>query len=171
MTGEDFIHVGHINGVHGVRGWVKVYSDTRPKGNIFDYAPWWLETRQGWREFKILESRPQGKGLVARFEGLDDRDQALLLVNCKIGVKPGQLPKAEAGEYYWADLVGLEVINTSGESFGKVAEMLETGGHDVVLVKGEGGEHLIPFVQDVYILNVDLKEGKLKVDWEQDYSE
>ncbi len=171
MAAEELIHVGHINGVHGVRGWVKLYSETRPKENILSYSPLMIETKQGWREFKVLDGRPQGKGLVARLEGLDDRDQALLLVNCKIGIKPEQLPEAEEGEYYWADLVGLEVLNNSNLSFGKVTEMLETGVHDVMVVEGETGNTLIPFVQQVYILDVDLTEGIVKVDWEQDYSE
>ncbi len=174
MDDKEFIQIGHINGVHGVRGWVKIFSDTRPKENIFNYTPWWVETRQGWREVKRTDSRPQGKGLVAQFEGLDDRDQALLWVNCKIGIKPEQLPEAKEGEYYWADLIGLEVVNPEGEFLGKVFELLETGGHDVMVVRGEEGEHLIPFVPKVYILNVDLgtdtEPGKIEVDWQQDYS-
>jgi len=174
MDEKDFIQIGHINGVYGVRGWVKIFSDTRPREAIFDYSPWWIETREGWRQVKLASSRSQGKGLVAQIEGLDDRDQALLWVNCKIAIKPDQLPETEADEYYWSDLIGLDVVNSEGIRFGKVSELLETGGHDVMVVKGEEGEHLIPFVPKVYILDVDLgtdtETGKIEVDWQQDFS-
>ncbi len=171
MADEAFIQLGYINGVYGIKGWVKVFSDTRPRDNIFSYIPWWIETGQGWREFKVETARQQGKGLIAKFTGLDNRDEALLLTNCKIGIKPEQLPEADENEYYWSDLIGLEVVNPEGYRFGKVSELLETGGHDVLSVTGKKGPLLIPFVPGVYILKVDLSAGKIEVDWEQDYSE
>jgi 16S rRNA processing protein RimM len=166
---QSLFQVGHINGVYGVKGWVKIFSDTRPRENIFSYSPWWIELKQGWREISVVNSRMQGKGLVAQIEGIDDRDQALELVSCKIVVSRDQLPAPDEDEYYWSDLMGLEVINLSGESLGKVKELLETGGHDVLVVESETDQHLIPFVPQVYILDVDLDSGKIKVDWGLDY--
>lgn len=166
---QSLFQVGHINGVYGVKGWVKVFSDTRPRENIFSYSPWWIELKEGWREISIINSRIQGKGLVAQIEGIDDRDQALGLLSCKIGVSRDQLPAPDEDEYYWSDLVGLEVINLADESFGNVKELLETGGHDVLVVESKTGQLLIPFVPKVYILDVDLDSGQIKVDWDLNY--
>ncbi len=170
MAEDGFIHLGYINGVFGVKGWVKVFSDTRPRENIFSYSPLWFQTREGWREYKVVSARQQGKGLAAQFENLSDREQAELLVNCKIGIKPEQLPETTDNEFYWSDLIGLKVINSSGESFGRVAELLETNAHDVMVVKDDQQQHLIPYVSEVYILKVDIEAGTIEVDWQQDYS-
>ncbi|MFK8069044.1 MAG: ribosome maturation factor RimM [Gammaproteobacteria bacterium] len=170
MAEDEFIYLGHINGVFGVKGWVKVFSDTRPRENIFSYSPIWLQTCEGWREYKVISARSQGKGLVAQFENLSSREQAELLVNYKIGIKPEQLPETGKNEYYWSDLIGLEVLNTSGEVFGKVIELLESNAHDVLVVKNEQQQHLIPYVTGVYVLKVDLEAGSIEVDWQQDYS-
>ncbi|MGB1466292.1 MAG: ribosome maturation factor RimM, partial [Alcanivorax nanhaiticus] len=77
--------VGRILGVHGVQGWVKVFSDTDPRENIQHYQPWHL--KQGgpksggeWKPVKVTGFRPQGKGLIAQLEGITDRNMAAALV-------------------------------------------------------------------------------------------
>lgn len=171
MTEESHLQIGRITGVFGVQGWVKVYSDTQPKENIFEYSPWWVETRTGWRQYSLLDAKPQGKGLVVRLEGCNDRDQAESLVGSRIAITRDQLPETENGEYYWSDLIGLQVINARGEVFGRVIELLETGGYDVMVVQDQQEQHFIPFVPEVYILDVDPESGRIEIDWERDYSE
>ncbi len=162
------IVLGQIVGLYGVRGWVKVFSHSDPKENIFSYAPWQVSHAGKVIEMKVLSWRKQGKGLVAQLEGYDDREQARVLIGSEISISKSQLPKAQKGEYYWADLVGLKVENQDGQDFGKVDHLFDTGANDVVVVKGER-ERLIPFIQGQYILDIDLDAGIMKVDWDPEF--
>ncbi|RME34604.1 MAG: ribosome maturation factor RimM [Gammaproteobacteria bacterium] len=159
------VRIGRISGFHGVHGWVKVYSDTRPPENIFSYDPWLIDTGEGWRELKVAKHRRQGRLLLARFEGLEDRDAVTPLLNCEIAIDPAQLPPPGRDEYYWETLIGLEVVNRDGQSLGRVQGIIETGGHDVLVVAGEK-ERLIPFVGDVYIDAVEPEADRIRVDWD-----
>ena len=171
MQGEqDLIHVGRISGLHGVKGWVKIFSYTDPRDGILKYNPWLVKYAGEWRRLKLMAGRAQGKGVVAQLEGYNDRDLAATLMNCDIAITREQLPKPKRGEYYWIDLVGLDVDNLEGERLGKVVKVMATGANDVLVVDGVNGEELlIPFVQEVYIMNVDLEEKQLTVDWQLDY--
>ncbi|GAB4290429.1 MAG: ribosome maturation factor RimM [Thiohalomonadaceae bacterium] len=161
------IVVGRIAGLFGVRGWVKVYSHTQPLDNILRYSPW-LVLRDGqWLPMKPLAGRLHGKGIVAHIEGCDDRDAAAALVGCDIAIVRSQLPRAEAGEIYWADLIGLQVVTLEGVELGVVDHLLETGANDVVVVRGER-ERLLPYVEQV-IREVDLDSGLLRVDWDPEF--
>lgn len=120
-----------------------------------------------WQALKIAEGKRQGKSVIIRLEGLDDRDEAAALVGAEIGVSRNALPEPEAGKFYWADLEGLTVINQDGSVLGKVSYMLETGTHDVMVIDGEQ-EVLVPFVMDEIVLSVDLQEKQINVDWDWD---
>jgi 16S rRNA processing protein RimM len=156
--------LGCIAGVYGVRGWVKVYSETDPIENIFGYAPWLIEGQPR----QVLEWRRHGKGLVAQLEGFDDRDLARVLVGKAIAIRREQLPPPSADELYWADLEGLEVETREGVLLGRVSHLIETGANDVLVVRGER-ERLLPFVWGQYVLEVDLERGRLRVDWDPDF--
>jgi 16S rRNA processing protein RimM len=117
---------------------------------------------------RVLEGRLQGKAVVVRLEGIEDRDAALALLDSEIRVPRSALPKAEPGEYYWADLEGLEVLLRDGRSLGKVAKMLETPAHDVMVIQGER-ERLVPFVHGAYVQQVDLAAGTITVDWDPEF--
>ncbi|MDH3633798.1 MAG: ribosome maturation factor RimM [Gammaproteobacteria bacterium] len=164
---DDLICVGHILGSQGLKGWVRVFSNTSPRENIVSYGPWYIE--QG-KELKVtsVTGRLQGKNVVARLEGIEDRTQADELIGCRIFIKPEQLPSLEAGEYYWSDLVGLSVETLEGDPLGEVASMMETGADDVMVLKGER-ERLIPFVMDQIVREVDLVNRRLVVDWSPEY--
>jgi 16S rRNA processing protein RimM len=153
--------VGRVSGIFGVRGWVKIYSYTQPKDNIFSYQPWLVNGKV----VQLQDGQVQGKGLVAKLRGYDDREAAALLVGCEIQVE--QLPEANDGEYYWTELVGLQVINQQGIKLGTVSSLLETGAHDVLVLSGER-ERLIPYV-DNFVLSVDISGGEIKVDWDADF--
>jgi len=164
------IVIGKLIGAHGVRGWLKVYSWTQPRENILGYDPWLIRREGEWRSVRLLDGRRQGKSIVARLDGIDDRDQALALRDAEIAIHRDQLRALEDGEYYWSDLIGMEVRNLTGERLGEVVNLMETGVDDVLVVRGEI-ERLVPFVQPQIVKSVDLAAGEIVVDWELDYLE
>ena len=159
--------LGRISGLFGVKGWVKVYSHTRPREAILDYERWFLRQQGDWRLVGIREGKRHGKSVIVHLEGVDDREKAAALIDCDIAVSRNDLPEAEVGTYYWADLEGLQVVHKDGTALGTVAYLLETGANDVLVIEGEK-ERLIPFVADEVILGVDVAKGVIKVDWEWD---
>lgn len=162
------IIAGEVAGAFGVRGWVKVHSYTEPPDNIVDYSPWLIGNEAARQEFKVVSGRRHGSLMVVHLEGVDTRDQALQLSGLHIFVDRSRFEPAKPGEYYWADLIGLEVRTISGISLGTVADMMETGANDVMVVQGER-ERLIPFVVGEFVKSVDLNQGVLIVDWDPDF--
>jgi 16S rRNA processing protein RimM len=164
---DDLICVGHILGSQGIKGWVRVFSNTSPRENIVSYSPWFIE-QGNIHKATVVQGRRQGKNVLARLEGIEDRTQADELTGCRIFINPQQLPRLEAGEYYWSDLVGLAVETEQGEPLGVIASMMETGADDVMVLAGER-ERLIPFVIDQIVREVDLENQRLVVDWLPEY--
>lgn len=162
------IVLGRISGIHGVRGWVKVFSDTEPREQITRYNPILLGRGGQWRETRIEAGRAQGKGVVMKIAGCDDRDAAAALMGDEIAVWRDQLPPLPDGEYYWADLVGLEVVTLDGARLGTVEDLFKTGANDVIVVKGDR-ERLIPYVTGQVVRDVDLEAGVLRVDWDAEF--
>jgi 16S rRNA processing protein RimM len=165
---RERVIVGRITGLYGVRGWVHVHSYTDPRENILEYMPWQLSLKGDWRERTVESARVHGKGVVAKLQGCEDRDQAAVYVGAEIAVARSRLPAPAADEYYWTDLVGLRVISTHGEEFGVVDHLLETGANDVLVVKGER-DRLIPYISGEVVTRVDLDQGVLEVDWDADF--
>ena len=172
MTGKasasEMVALGHISGVFGVRGWVKVFSHTSPASNILSYSPWYLGSEGHWKAFELVEGQAHGKGVVALLAGVRDRDQAALLIGRQIAVYREQFPELDAGDYYWADLEGLRVQTTAGVELGRVKHLFETGANDVLVVEGER-ERLIPYVWGEVIRSVDLEAHLLVVDWDPEF--
>lgn len=167
-TGPDLVTVGKVAGLYGVRGWVKVYSHTEPRDNILKYSPWHLRLRDERWTMEVLEGRRHGKGIVASLTGCEDRDAARRLLGADIRVARSQLPPLAPDDYYWIDLVGLRVVNRDGVELGRVDHLLETGANDVLVVQGDR-ERLIPYVPADVVLQVDLQDGVLRVDWDADF--
>lgn len=142
-----------------------MYSYTQPREAILDYDRWFLKQGGDWRECKVAEGKKHGKGVILRFDGVDDRDQAALFIDSEIAVERGMLPAAEDGRYYWADLEGMQILHRDGTDLGRVAYLLETGSNDV-LVSTSSPERLIPFIVGDVVLDVDLAKGVITVDWE-----
>ncbi|MFT5394825.1 MAG: 16S rRNA processing protein RimM [Gammaproteobacteria bacterium] len=166
---EDPILVGRIGGVYGVRGWLKIESYTRPKENIFTYFPWLIHVDSSWKEVDIEEFQQRGNGrLLVKMTGIDTPEEAREYVHCELAVTQGKLPELSKGEYYWHDLIGLEVFNQDEINLGKVKNIVETGANDVLVIK-KGGENkvktLIPLVMDVFVKRVDLIGKTIHVDW------
>lgn len=162
--------IGRIVGLFGVDGWVKVESYTEPRTRIFRYRPWLLTLAGGERsEIDGAQGRVQGKGLVATLPQVADRDGAAALVGAEIRVPRAALPKPRRGEFYWADLEGLDVFNEEGVAFGKVSHLFSTGANDVIVVRDGEHERMIPFVLERFVRNVDLDQGRMTVAWDADF--
>jgi 16S rRNA processing protein RimM len=112
----------------------------------------------------VLEGRVQGAGIVAHLDGCSNRDQAQALMGATIAVRPEQLPPTRPGEYYWAELEGMQVIDRHGAALGVVSYLFETGANDVMVVQGDR-ERLIPFTKQA-ITAVDCKARVIRVDWD-----
>ena len=160
---SEYIPVGKISGVFGVKGWVKVFSYTDPRDNILEYKPLYVHRHGG--------GQLQGKAVVMSLEKVTDRNQAMTLIGSELAIKRSQLLETDEDEFYWADLVGLTVINAENEKLGIVDHLLETGANDVLVVSGTepDTEYLIPFVLDRTVLKVDLENKQIQVDWQADY--
>lgn len=167
-NGSDFIVVGRVSGLHGVRGWIKVYSHTQPRKNILSYSTWYLKRQGKWQAVELQEGRLHGKAILAHLVDIDDRDLAATLVGSDIAIRREQLSDTAEDEYYWADLIGLEVVTETGIELGKVDSLFETGANDVLVILGER-ERLIPFIPQQVILEVNLSEGRMVVDWDPEF--
>ncbi|MDO8991143.1 MAG: ribosome maturation factor RimM [Sideroxyarcus sp.] len=161
--------MGKVVGAQGLQGWVKVHTFTEYLDSLLDYETWYMGDEQSWRPLEVLEANVHGgKVLIAKLQGIADRTAAEKCKGLLIAVPRESLPEQPEGEYYWSDLIGMSVENLAGEKFGIVQSLLETGANDVLVVKGEGGETLMPFIASV-IQKVDLKDKKIIVDWQADY--
>jgi 16S rRNA processing protein RimM len=169
-AGEKRVRLGRIAGVHGVKGWVKVFSYTAPRGNIVRFRSWILEHGGRHRRVDVEAGHESGKNVLAKLAGISDRDEALALVGADIAVERAALPKCGPGEYYWTDLEGLTVQTTDGTVLGTVERLMETGAHDVIVLAG-AGQRLIPFVAERVVRSVDLEAGVIVVDWDASFWE
>jgi len=165
-----------VTGVFGVRGWIKVFSDTQPRENISSYPIWWLQRSSGeWFKVSVESGKRSGKYVVAKLEGIDDRDAADTIVGCKIAIEPDVLPPLKKGEYYWNDLIGFAVRNLQDQDLGTIRGMLETGAHDLMIVGSETDfetkeDILVPWVKEHFVKSVDVEQQLIVVDWELDWS-
>jgi 16S rRNA processing protein RimM len=168
------IVLGRISAPFGIRGWVKlqVFGDDP---QAWAHMPqWWLAAdEQGpegkWQARQLAECRMHGKGLIVRFAGFEDRSAAENLAGLYVGAPREALPKTAENEFYWADLIGLVVVNQAGEALGRVAELVRTGAHEVLDVRdAAGSQHLLPFVSAV-VKEVDLAARRIRVEWGSDW--
>lgn len=159
--------MGRILGPYGVRGWVKLRTFTETIDSLVDYPSWLVAEGDGWNSVEIEDTQVHAGHLVAKLHGVQDRDQALGLSGRDVAVPREALPPAQEGEFYWADLIGLDVVNQQGEVLGTVEDLLETGANDVLVVQGDR-QRLLPYVQQV-VLGVDLAQKRIRVDWGLDY--
>lgn len=130
------------------------------------------------RFLQMTQVREQGDIVVGTAEGLQDRNDAEALKGARVYVSRSAFPTPDEGEFYWVDLIGLNVVNKEGEALGKVVDLLDTGPHSVLrcVLQGDGDasanaestERLIPFVS-AYIVSVSLVDKRIVADWGLDY--
>jgi 16S rRNA processing protein RimM len=173
---NNYLVIGRVIDVYGLKGWVKVKSFTQPATNFLDYPQCFLSTGKHWQPLKIEAGKMHGKGLVVKFAGYDDRCAAEKLLKHDFAVKTEELAVLEEGDFYWHQLEKLQVfvITDEGERLlGKVDHLLETGSNDVLYIKPcEGSvdkrERLLPYRPEV-VLKVDLAASKMLVDWDVEF--
>jgi len=165
----SMVELGRIGAPHGVKGWVRVHSFTDPADNILNYRQWHVYLRGHCKIIEVLEIQPQRQHYIARLKGYEDRDSAASLTNAEFAVPRTELPPLSSGEYYWMDLIGMTVINETGETLGVIERLFETGSNDVLVVKGETREHYIPYIPEDYVLEVNLESRIMRVSWDPEF--
>ncbi len=165
--------VAQLKKPYGIKGWLWVFSDTDDRSAIFDMQPWWMKTATGMKPLTVKAWREQGTGIVAQFEQVPDRNVAETMNGVTIWVEQNVLPETSADEYYWSDLVGMRVMNEQNEYLGDIAEMFETGAHDIMRVAATSDsldkeERLIPWHKQT-VIQVDTTERTVHVSWLNDY--
>ncbi len=167
------IVLGRIAAPYGIKGWVKLHPFGDDPVAWAEMPRWWLgKMAEGsdWQPMALKELRLHGKGWIARLDGIDDRTAAEKLEGMYVGAPREALPATDEDEFYWGDLIGLEVLNEAGERLGKVASLIEAGANQVLVVKDEAAdkEHLLPFVAEV-VKDVVVAEGRIRVAWGRDW--
>lgn len=165
---QQRVAMGYIKGVFGIKGWLKIAANTEYADSLLDYPEWQLSKNDHRLQVTLESGKVINGELQVKFEGIDDRDEAFALRGYTIEIPRESFSPAEEDEYYWADLVGMTVANTEGINLGTVKNLMETGAHDVLVIDGEHGQKLIPFVSH-YIKNVDTENKTITVDWGLDY--
>lgn len=184
----DAIEVGRIQEAFGIKGWVRIHPHSADTDALFAASEWHLQPPEpkfarGFSAFtgtvtvKVGEIKTHADGIVARLEGVDDRNGAEALKGVRIHVPRSVFPATPEGEYYWVDLIGLRVVNREGVEMGIVRDLMPTGPNSVLVLEfteitAEGkeqlSERLIPFVA-TYVDKVDQAARLITVDWGVDY--
>lgn len=175
----DAIEVGRITDAWGIKGWFKVLPYSADPEALFSSQSWFLlPTEKGVKTFdgvgllKVKEAKIHSGTVVACGLGIDDRSVADALRGARIFISRSSFPTAQKDEYYWVDLIGLDVVNREGVALGQVRDLLTTGPQTVLVIDqlqdGKLLEIMIPFVA-AYIDDVSLSERRILVDWQTDY--
>jgi len=172
----DIIVIGRLGRSFGVKGWQVLQSFTDPPENILQYGPWYLQRKPdgSWQELAKPACQPHKNGHIVRIEHIQNPEDAHTYSGSFIGVTRDALSAVENvidsadAEYFWHDLVGCEVYNLDDVFLGRVNHLIETGAHDVLIVKNDEGNHLIPF-HEPYLQNVDLTAKRISVEWHLDW--
>ncbi len=183
----DAIEVGRILGAWGLKGWVKVQPHASDPKALFSTRRWYIDPPTRHHRpgvvvdrasqptlLRITQAKEHGDGVVAKFDGSDDRASAEAWKGAAVYVPRSSFPTAAIDEYYWVDLIGLAVVNRQGESLGIVSDLIDTGAHCVLRIDTvaadpmQAVERLVPFVA-AYVDDVSLADKRITVDWGLDY--
>ena len=175
----DAVEVARIGDAWGVKGWIKVLPFSADPQALFSSKRWYVQaSERGPRAFdgsamlRVRQAREHSGAVVAQIDGIDDRAAAEMLRGARIFVSRSSFPTTSTDEYYWVDLIGLEVVNRQGEALGQVQELLQTAAQTVLVLRYSSGdawlERMIPFVS-AHVDAVDLEHRRITVDWQADY--
>ena len=180
---SDLVLVGHITGAYGVQGWVRIHPYSADADALLHAKTWWLGKSaapgkvepETFHDVEKLEAKIHGDDVVARIMGIAGRDAAEALKGHVVKIARSHFPVLSGNEFYWLDLIGLDVVNLQGEVLGVVADLIDNGAHPILRVvrtdaskSGVEHESLIPFVEH-FVPEVDQKNKKITVDWGLDY--
>lgn len=171
---SEWVVLGELGRVHGLKGWLKLISFTSPVENILDYSCFQVEVGGRFQEIELDEHRRLNKALLVHFKGYDDPETSRQLSGTELTIANKELPQLQRGEFYWHQLLDLRVVNQHEQVLGRVSRLLETGANDVLVVKADresidDRERLIPYLMDSVIIEIDLENRTIRVDWEADY--
>ena len=175
----DAIEVGRIADAWGIKGWFKILPYSASPEALFSSKRWFLQpAEKGPKVFdgtvllRIKEAREHSDTVVASSHEVPDRTAAESLRGARIFVSRASFPTPDNNEYYWVDLLGLDVVNREGLPMGQVKDLMATGPQTVLVLSfeqdGKPQERMIPFVS-AYIDQVDLAARRITVDWQPDY--
>jgi 16S rRNA processing protein RimM len=178
VDSADLVVVGKITSVFGIKGWVKIHSYTEPMENLFAYKECFLQKAGQWQPLEFDDVKYHGKGLIGAIKDVDDREVARLYCQCDIAVPKSEMQELPEDDFYWHQLVGLEVYTDQPDDdsvlLGTVAEMMETGANDVLVVRPskdsiDQRERLIPWLPEQVVKNVDIDQKSISVDWDPEF--
>ena len=176
---QDAVEVGRIADAWGIKGWFKVLPYSASPEALFSSRQWYLLPAEkgavnfsGTLKLRVKEAKDHSGGVVANAHSIEDRGAAEALRGARIFVPRSSFPTAALDEFYWVDLIGLDVVNREGVALGQVTELLSTAAQAVLVMQYRSGEsvleRMIPFVA-VYVDAVDLVARRISVDWQSDY--
>ncbi|SAL65455.1 16S rRNA-processing protein RimM [Caballeronia cordobensis] len=178
---EDAVEVGYIADGYGLKGWVKIMPHANGKQGgdaLLTARRWWLTKGRERKSARCVQSKTHADTIVARLGGCNDRNAAEAFKGYAVHIARSDFPKLDSeDEFYWVDLIGLDVENEAGVALGRVADLIDNGAHSILRIeypasdkdgKPVTGERLIPFV-GVYVKTVDRAAKRIVVDWDADY--
>jgi 16S rRNA processing protein RimM len=160
--------VGRFGRVHGLQGFITVHSFTEPRNNIANYAQWYVNIAQQWQPLEIIKLEKVVKHILVQVAGYKDLEAVAVLTNLDIAIKQEQLPSLLPGEYYWHELIGMQVVSANSFVFGQITEIMPTGSNDVLIVQGER-RHLVPYIPEQVIISIDREKRVIVADWDHDF--
>ncbi len=175
----DLTQVGHVSGAYGIRGGIRITPYSADADALLTIKTWWID-KPSLRPVSVRTAKMHSGDVVATLVDLTDRDEAEALKGAAVQVSRSQFPELPEDEYYWSDLIGLDVVNLQGEALGRVTDMMHNGAQSILRiapVPAETGasepakaapERLVPFV-DQFVKHVDLAAKKITLDWGLDY--
>ena len=175
----DAVEVGRIADAWGIKGWFKVLTYSAAPEALFSSKRWYLQpaergakTFSGTVKLAIREAKEHSDTVVASAQDVDDRTAAEALKGARIFIPRSSFPTAATDEFYWVDLLGLDVVNREGVALGQIRDLLSTGPQTVLVMEytedGKTLERMIPFVSQ-FVDGVDIPGRRITVDWQPDY--
>jgi 16S rRNA processing protein RimM len=173
---DDLVQVGHITGAYGLRGGIRITPYSTDADALLSVKTWWLD-KPALRPVQVRSAKYHSGDVTATLVEVADRNDAEALKGAAVQVSRADFPALPEDEYYWSDLIGLDVVNLQGEALGKVADMMSNGPQSIlrIMPPGDAGapdakleERLVPFV-DQFVKSVDLKARLITLDWGLDY--
>jgi len=171
---DDLTQVGYVSGAFGVTGSIRVTPFSTDADALLNVKTWWLD-KPGLQSVQVRTAKLHGGDVVAQLVGTLGRDAAEALKGAAVSIPRSEFPQLPEDEFYWSDLIGLEVVNLQGDALGLVSDLMHNGAQSILRITpvpdtaiDKAPERLIPFV-DQFIKTVDQTAKKITVDWGLDY--
>ncbi|WP_343153354.1 ribosome maturation factor RimM [Buchnera aphidicola (Mindarus keteleerifoliae)] len=166
---NSFLIVGRIGSPYGIKGFIKIFSYTEKKENIFKYFPWFIKPKFFEKILVICFKKIKNNFLV-KFKNFSDREKIKILTNENIWINKSQLPVLKKNEYYWNQMIGISVFNLKKEKIGKIINLIDNNFYDILIIEDISRSFkptlFIPFIEDKIIKEVNIMKNYVLVDWD-----